>query len=157
MANNKTGEMKVTVTIVSESEKYKGRVNFEIEEELTQLDENGNEVKVSQFSLQEFAMRQQLTKVCKEYRKALLRANGHLAAGQVGMLLFGATLTINRSLAKAGEPRKFGEGTYERDTYTTEIVGVEISKDDAMLDDLAASIREDKAMTRCAVANPFGF
>ena len=157
MANNKTGEMKVTVSMVSESETYKGRVNFEIEEELTQLDEYGNEKQVSQFSLQEYAMRQQLTKACKEYRKALLRADGHLSAGQVGMVLMGATLTINRRLAKAGEPRKFGEGIYERDTYTTEIVGVEINEADIMLDDLAASIREDKAMARCAVANPFGF
>ena len=148
--------MKVTVAMVSDSEKYVGRINIETEEELIQLDENGKETKVNQFSLQEFNLRQQLTKVCKEYRKYLLLSNGHLESGQVGMLLFGATLTIKRELAKAGTPRKFGEGTYERDTYTTEIVAVEISED-AMLEDLRASIRENKAMAKMTAANPFGF
>jgi len=147
---------KVTVAIVSDSEKYVGRVNIETEEELLQLDENGNENKVNFFSLQEFNLRQQLTKCCKEYRKYLLLSNGHLESGQIGMLLFGATLSIVRTLRKAGEPRQNGDGVYERDTYSTEIVDVEIGED-AMIEDLRASIRENKAMARVAIANPFGF
>lgn len=153
---NNLQEMQVHVTLVTESNKFVGRVNIETEEELIQLDENGNETKVTQFSLQEFALRQQLTKSCKEFRKYLLLSNGNLEAGQIGMLLFGATLDITRTLKKAGEPRQFGEGVYERDTYTTEIVNVELGED-AMLEDLRASIRENKAMARVSMANPFGF
>lgn len=153
MANN---EFIVTVAMVSDSEKYVGRVNFEIEETLKQLDENGNESDTNVFSLQEYNLRQQLTKVCKEYRKYLLLANGHLESGQIGMLLFGAKLTIVRELAKAGSPRKSGDGVYERDTYTTEIKAVELSED-AMLEELRASIRENKAMAKMTAANPFAF
>ena len=148
--------MTVTVTMVTDSTKYIGRINIETEEQYPQLDEQGVETNVHQFSVQEYALRQQLTKCCKEYRKYLLLSNGHLESGQIGMLLFGAKLEIERTLAKAGTPRKYGEGVYERDVYTTEICGVELSED-AMLEELRASIRENKAMARCAVANPFGF
>lgn len=153
-AHRGEGIFDVHVSMVSDSTKYVGRINIEIDESLIYLDEHGNEAETSQFSFDAYNLRQQLTKVCKEYRKYLLLANGNLESGQVGMLLFGAELKIKRTFAAAGTPRRVGEGTYERDTYITDIESVELS-DDAMVDDLRASIRENKAMARVAIANPF--
>lgn len=151
---SKEGKFNVTVAMVTESEKFVGRVNIECEETFAYIDEHGVETETSQFSLDAYNLRQQLTKVCKEYRKYLLLSNGHLEAGQTGMLLFGATLEIERKIAKAGTPRRSGQGVYERDTYTTDIVSVTLS-DEAMIDDLRASIRENKAIKNIAIANPF--
>lgn len=151
----KEGTFKVHVNLVSDSEKYVGRVNFDIDESLCQLDENGVESFVQQFSLQSFAMRQQLKAVSKDYCKYLLLANGHLESGQVGMLLFGAELEIKRVLRHKDEPRQYGEGTYERDVYSTEIVSVTVNKEEALLDDLKASIRENKALSHIGSANLF--
>ena len=154
MEHKGEGTFNVHVSMVSDSTKYVGRINVEIDENLIQIDEHGNETETSQFSFDAYNLRQQLTKVCKEYRKYLLLANGNLESGQIGMLLFGAEITIKRTFAAAGTPRRQGEGNYERDVYITDIEKVELS-DDAMLDDLRASIRENKAMARVAIANPF--
>lgn len=149
--------MKVTVNFVSDSEKYVGRVNISTDETYKQLDEKGVEKDVSQFSMDSFALEMNLREKCKEYRKFALLGNGKLETGEIGMLLMGATLEVTRTLKHAGEAREVGEGTYERDTYTTKIDSVTINPEEAMLDDLRASIRERKALSKMAGANPFGF
>lgn len=149
--------MEVTVNFVSDSDKFVGRVNISTDETYKQLDENGNEKDVNQFSMDGFALEMALREKCKEYRKQALRANGKLETGEIGMLLMGATMEITRTLKHAGEPREVGEGTYERDTYTTKIESVTINPEEAMLDDLRDSIRERKALAKMSNANPFGF
>lgn len=149
--------MKVTVNFVSDSEKFVGRVNVSTDETYKQLDEKGIENDVNQFSMDTFALEMNLREKCKEYRKFALLGNGKLETGEIGMLLMGATLEITRTLKKAGEKREVGEGTYERDTYTTKIDSVTINPEEAMLDDLKASIRERKALAKMSAANPFGF
>lgn len=155
MANKNS--MKVTVNFVSNSEKYVGRVNISTDETYKQLDEKGVEKDVNQFSMDDFALEMNLREKCKEYRKFALLGNGKLETGEIGMLLMGATLEIERELKKEGTPREVGEGVYQRDTYTTKIVSVTINPDDAMLDDLRAAIRERKALAKMSAANPFGF
>lgn len=152
--NNAT--TKVHVNFVSESEKYVGRTNISVDEKLKQLNEQGVEVDVQQFSMDNYALELSLREKSKDFRKYALIANGHLEIGEIGMLLFGAELEITRTLKKAGEKREVGDGTYERDTYTTRIDSVSLSED-AMLDELKASIRERKALAKVANANPFGF
>ena len=149
--------MKVTINFVSDSDKFVGRVNISTDETYKQLDEKGVENDVNQFSMDSFALEMNLREKCKEYRKFALLANGKLETGEIGMLLMGASMEITRTLKHAGEPREIGEGTYERDTYTTKIDSVTINPDEAMLDDLRASIRERKALAKMANANPFGF
>ncbi len=148
--------MKVTVNFVSESEKFVGRTNISVDETLKQLDEHGTEVDTNQFSMDNYALELALREKSKEFRKYALIANGHLEVGEIGMLLFGAEMEITRTLKHAGEQREVGEGTYERDTYTTKIDNITIGED-AMLDDLRASIRERKALAKMSSANPFGF
>lgn len=148
--------MKVTVNFVSESEKFVGRTNISVDESLKQLNEQGVEVETNQFSMDNYALELALREKSKDFRKFALIANGHLEIGEIGMLLFGATMEITRTLKKAGDAREVGEGTYERDTYTTKIDSVTINPEEAMLDDLRASIRERKAMAKMS-ANPFGF
>ena len=149
--------MKVTINFVSDSDKFVGRVNLSTDESYKQLDEKGVENDVNQFSMDSFALEMNLREKCKEYRKFALLANGKLETGEIGMLLMGAPMEITRTLKKAGEAREVGEGTYERDTYTTKIDSVTINPEEAMLDDLRASIRERKALAKMANANPFGF
>lgn len=148
--------MKVTINFVSESEKYVGRTNISVDEPLKQLNEQGVEVEVNQFSMDNYALELTLREKSKEFRKFALIANGHLETGEIGMLLFGATMEITRILKHAGEAREVGDGVYERDTYTTKIDSVTIGED-AMFDDLRASIRERKALAKMTNANPFGF
>lgn len=148
--------MKVTVNFINESEKFVGRTNISIDEQLKQLNEQGVEIETNQFSMDNYALELALRETSKEFRKFALIANGHLEVGEIGMLLFGAELDITRELKHAGEQREVGEGTYERDTYTTKINAVKIS-DDAMIDELRSSIRERKALSKMANANPFGF
>lgn len=149
--------MKVTVNFVSDSDKFVGRVNISTDETYKQLDEKGVENDVNQFSMDSFALEMTLREKCKEYRKYALLANGKLETGEIGMLLMGASMEITRTLKHAGEAREVGEGTYERDTYTTKIDSVTINPDEAMLDDLRTSIRERKALAKMSGANPFGF
>lgn len=149
--------MKVKVNFVSESEKFVGRVNVSTDEMYKQLDENGNEKDVNQFSLDAFALEMILREKCKEYRKFALIANGKLETGEIGMLLMGATLDIDRVLKHAGEAREVGDGVYERDTYTTKINSITIDEEEAMLAELKDAIRERKALAKVAIANPFGF
>jgi hypothetical protein len=148
--------MKVTVNFVSESEKFVGRTNISIDEPLKQLNEQGVEVETNQFSMDNYALELALREKSKEFRKFALIANGHLETGEIGMLLFGAELEITRVLKHAGEQREVGDGVYERDTYTTKIESVTIGED-AMIDELRASIRERKALAKMTNANPFGF
>ena len=148
--------MKVTVNFVSESEKYIGRTNISVDEPLKQLNEQGVEVEVNQFSMDNYALELALREKSKEFRKFALIANGHLETGEIGMLLFGATMEITRTLKHAGEAREVGDGVYERDTYTTKIDSVTIGED-AMIDELRSSIRERKALAKMTNANPFGF
>lgn len=147
---------KVHVNFVSESEKYVGRTNINVDETLKQLNEQGTEIDVQQFSMDNYALELSLREKSKDFRKYALIANGHLEIGEIGMLLFGAELEITRTLKKAGEKREVGDGTYERDTYTTHINSVTIGED-AMIDELRASIRERKALAKMTNANPFGF
>lgn len=152
--------MKVTINFVSDSEKFVGRVNINTNESYKQLDEKGVEKDVNQFSMDSFALEMTLREKCAEYRRFALLGNGKLETGEIGMLLMGATAEITRTLKKAGEAREVGEGTYERDTYTTKIDSITINTDPntgAMIDDLRASIRERKALAKMANANPFGF
>ena len=148
--------MKVTINFVSESEKYIGRTNISVDEPLKQLNEQGVEVEVNQFSMDNYALELALREKSKEFRKFALIANGHLETGEIGMLLFGATMEITRTLKHAGEAREVGDGVYERDTYTTKIDSVTIGED-AMIDELRSSIRERKALAKMTNANPFGF
>lgn len=148
--------MKVTINFVSESEKYVGRINISVDEPLKQLNEQGVEVEVNQFSMDNYALELALREKSKEFRKFALIANGHLETGEIGMLLFGATMEITRTLKHAGEAREVGNGVYERDTYTTKIDSVTIGED-AMVDELRANIRERKALAKMTNANPFGF
>ena len=149
--------LKVNVNFVSDSEKYPGRVNISTDETYKQLDEKGVEKDVNQFSMDDFALEMNLREKCKEYRKFALLGNGKLETGEIGMLLMGATLEIERELKHEGEPREVGEGTYQRDTWTTKIISVTINPEEAMIDDLRASIRERKALAKISNANPFGF
>lgn len=149
--------LNVHVNFVSDSEKYVGRVNISTDETYKQLDENGVEKDVNQFSMDDFAFEMNLREKCKEYRKFALLGNGKLETGEIGMLLMGATLEIERTLKHEGEPREVGDGVYQRDTWTTKIVSVTINPEEAMLDDLRAAIRERKAIAKMANANPFGF
>ena len=73
------------------------------------------------------------------------------------MLLFGAKLTISRTLKHEGEKRDYSNEPYSRDTYATRILAVEINKDEALLDELAESIKESKLAAAAVSANPFGF
>lgn len=148
--------MKVTVNFVSESEKFVGRTNISVDETLKQLNEQGVEVETNQFSMDNYALELALREKSKEFRKFALIANGHLEVGEIGMLLFGAEMEITRTIKHAGEQREVGTGVYERDTYTTKIESVTIGED-AMIDELRASIRERKALAKMANANPFGF
>ena len=149
--------MKVHVNFVAESEKYVGRVNLSTDESYKQLDENGVEKDVNQFSMDSYALELNLREKCKEYRKFALIGNGKLETGEIGMLLMGAELEITRTLKHAGEQREIGEGVYERDTYTTKIDSVTINPDEAMIDELRAAIRERKAIAKMTNANIFGF
>lgn len=149
--------MNVIVNFVSDSEKYPGRVNISTDESYKQLDEKGVENNVNQFSIDNFALEMTLREKCKEYRKFALLGNGKLETGEIGMLIMGATLGIERELKHEGEPREVGDGTYQRDTWTTKITSITINPDEAMIDDLRASIRERKAIAKMTDANPFGF
>lgn len=148
--------MKTTVLFVENSAKYVGRINVQIADKVKQLNEHGEEVETDVFSMDNFALTRSLRAASRDFLKWSLRKGSDLTAGEIGMLLFGAEIEIERTLRKEGDARQYGEGTYERDTYTTEIKSVKIS-DEALLDDLKESIKEGKVAQAVATANPFGF
>lgn len=148
--------MKTTILFVENSQKYVGRINVQVADKMKQINEHGEEVETDVFSMDTFALTRSLRGVSRDFLKWSLRKGADLTAGEIGMLFFGAEIEIERVLRKAGEARQYGEGTYERDTYTTEIKSVKIS-DDALLDDLKESIKESKVAAVAVSANPFGF
>lgn len=148
--------MKTNVLFVENSQKYVGRINVQVSDKMKQLNEHGEEVETDVFSMDAFALTRSLRAASRDFLKWSLRKGSDLTAGEIGMLLFGAEIEIERVLRKEGEARQYGEGTYERDTYTTEIKKVTIS-DEALLDELKESIKEGKVAQAVATANPFGF
>ena len=89
------------------------------------------EAKVSSVSIGRSALTAQLCDVCDyiaAYRGSIDHAFGQK---EFGILLRGAALTLERSLHNAGEVYGQDEnGTdlaYQRDCYTTEVVGVKLS------------------------------
>lgn len=148
--------MKTNVLFVENSQKYVGRINVQVSDKMKQLNEHGEEIETDVFSMDAFALTRALRAASRDFLKWSLRKGADLTAGEIGMLLFGSEIEIERVLRKEGEARQYGEGTYERDTYTTEIKKVTIS-DEALLEELKESIKEGKVAQAVATANPFGF
>lgn len=147
----------VTVLFAEASTKYVGRVNIQTDALMLKLNEHGEEEETDTFSQESFALTRQLRSCSRDFLKWSLKAGRDLAPNEIGMLLFGAKLTISRTLKHEGEKRDFSDEPYSRDTYATRILAVEINKDEALLDELAESIKESKLAAAAATANPFGF
>ena len=155
----------VHVMTCEKSDKYPERTNVIVEEELFQLGEKGEEKVQNQFSMENYYLHVELRAKCRRYLKMTIFAGGRaLNAGETAAVLAGATITINRRLAKEGEPRKQvngkDTGTYNRDVYVTEIVSVNF-EDEPMFSDeeVKGIIRENNTISKLADsnANPFGF
>lgn len=155
----------VHVMTCEKSEKYPERTNVIVEENLLQLGEKGEEKVQNQFSMHDYALHTELRSKCKRYLKMTILAGGRqLNAGETAAVLAGATITISRKLAHDGDPRKEiagrETGTYERDTYVTEILKVEFAEEPMFSDaEVKQVIRENNTVNKLAEAsaNPFGF
>lgn len=147
----------VTVLFVEASKKYVDSVNIQTDALMVKLNEHGEEEETDTFSQKSFALTRQLRSCSRDFLKWSLKAGRDLAPNEIGMLLFGSKLTISRTLKHEGEKRDFSEETYSKDAYATRILAVEINKDEALLDELAESIKESKLADASVKANPFGF
>ena len=90
------------------------------------------EAKVSTVSIGRSALTAQLCEVCDDiaaYRGSIDHAFGQK---EFGILLRGAALTLDRTLHTAGEVYGQDENgadlAYQRDCYTTEVVGIKLSE-----------------------------
>jgi hypothetical protein len=159
-----TESTKFVILSVEKSEKYPDRTNVIIDGELTQLDENGMEKIVNQFSLADYALHTSLRATCRRYLKMSIVAGGRaLNAGECAAVLAGATVEISRTLKHEGDPREevAGKetGVYERDIYATKIISVNFDETAMFNDDeVKAIIRENNTINKIAAnANPFNF
>ena len=125
-------EFEVTVTSTRVSKEYPDRIEFLIIGTLPQFNKDGELLQKDSFSLHEYNAEIQLRKLCRRYNKMTAWNDAKpLDPGELGAVIGGATMKIKRTLRHKDEPREEvngkSSGVYENDTFTTEILSVDIT------------------------------
>ena len=101
----------------------RGEWLVELDTEFSTL-KNGEPATTTRFAIQPFSLVDTASKFVKELAKGKSFKGNNLPRPFVVTCLQGAEITIARTFRQAGEARQYGDGVYNTDCYTSEIVSI---------------------------------